>query len=136
MASLKPVEEVSRDEEVIEQQQELSEGEEDFLDEVIMALDLRDRGTIGCAYYLARQEKLYVMGDIKAGSMETIDARQFISPDLPPRSLPSNFALVITYVNPTIILLSLKVDENVENRLNPGNQSREAREISGESFQQ
>lgn len=45
------------------------------MNEVIMAVDLRDRGTVGCAYYVAREEKLYMMDDIRFGGMEVIETR-------------------------------------------------------------
>lgn len=45
------------------------------LDEVIMAVNLTDRGTVGCAYYVARSEKLYFMEDVKLGSADTIESR-------------------------------------------------------------
>lgn len=32
--------------------------ENDSLDEIIMAVDLKDRGTVGCCYYVAREEKV------------------------------------------------------------------------------
>ncbi|KAL9585794.1 MAG: hypothetical protein Q9212_001307 [Teloschistes hypoglaucus] len=44
--------------------------EDDFLNETIMALDLRDRGTVGCAYYIAREEKLHMLEDVKMGGVE------------------------------------------------------------------
>ena len=44
------------------------------LNEVVMALDLRDRGTVGCCYYVAKEEKLYFMEDMKFGGMDVIDA--------------------------------------------------------------
>ncbi|KAI4092728.1 MAG: hypothetical protein L6R37_007534 [Teloschistes peruensis] len=48
-----------------ERDAEIDEREEDdFLNETIMALDLRDRGTVGCAYYVAREEKLYMLEDL------------------------------------------------------------------------
>lgn len=34
----------------------------DSLDEVIMAVEMRDRGTVGCAYYLPREQTLYMVG--------------------------------------------------------------------------
>ena len=34
----------------------------DRLDEVIMAVEMRDRGTVGCAYYLPREQTLYMVG--------------------------------------------------------------------------
>lgn len=34
----------------------------DSLDEVIMAVEMRERGTVGCAYYLPREQTLYMVG--------------------------------------------------------------------------
>lgn len=45
----------------------------DFLDEVIMAVDLRDWATIGCSFYTAREETLYMMEDVKSGGPEIIE---------------------------------------------------------------
>lgn len=44
----------------------------DFLEDVVMAIDLRDRETVGCSYYVAREEKLYCMEDVKYGGLEVI----------------------------------------------------------------
>ena len=46
----------------------------DYLNEVIMAIDLRDRGTVGCCYYVAMDEKLYLMEDVKHGGLEIVQA--------------------------------------------------------------
>lgn len=43
--------------------------------EVIMAVDVTDRGSIGCAYYVAREEKLCMMEDIQLGGAEMVDGR-------------------------------------------------------------
>ena len=48
--------------------------EEDLMGEIVMAVDLRVKDTVGCSYYLAREEKLYLMEDMKCGGLETIDA--------------------------------------------------------------
>jgi DNA mismatch repair protein MSH5 len=48
--------------------------EADSLNEVVMAVDIRDRGTVGCSYYVAREEKLYFMEDIKLGGPDIIEA--------------------------------------------------------------
>jgi DNA mismatch repair protein MSH5 len=45
----------------------------DALDEIVMAVDMRERGTVGCAYYLAREGKLYFMEDVKLGGVETVE---------------------------------------------------------------
>lgn len=47
------------------------------LSEVIMAVDLTDRGAIGCAYYVALTETLYFMEDVQMGDAEMVDAREF-----------------------------------------------------------
>lgn len=48
---------------------------DDSLDQVIMAVDMRDKGTVGCCYYVAKEEKLYLMDDVKYCGIEVIDAR-------------------------------------------------------------
>jgi hypothetical protein len=77
----------------------------DAMNEIIMAVDLRDRGTIGCAYYVAREEKLCLMEDIKIGGLDIIDTLKI-------------------HVQPTVILISNRSDERLEEHLN-----REARGI-------
>ena len=47
--------------------------ENDALNEVIMAVDMRDRGIIGCSYYVSREEKLYFMDDVPFGGIEVVD---------------------------------------------------------------
>ncbi len=60
------------DEEVVD-----NDGEgADHLNEVIMAIDLRERGTVGCCYYVAMEEKLYLMEDVKHGGLEIVQARK------------------------------------------------------------
>jgi DNA mismatch repair protein MSH5 len=46
----------------------------DALNEVIMAVDLRERGTVGCCYYVARDEKLCFMEDVKFGGVDVVDS--------------------------------------------------------------
>lgn len=77
----------------------------DAMNEIIMAVDLRDRGTIGCAYYVAREEKLCLMEDIKMAGLDIIDTLKI-------------------HAQPTVILISNRSDEKLEEHL-----SREARGI-------
>ncbi|KAF2866754.1 muts domain V-domain-containing protein [Massariosphaeria phaeospora] len=72
----------------------------DALDEVIMAADLRNPDTVGCCYYVAREEKLYFMEDAKFGGIDVIDALRL-------------------YIEPTVILVSTKIDDTVIDRLDP-----------------
>ena len=48
---------------------------DDDLDHVIMAVDRREAGTIGCSYYSAQEEKLYLLGDIQSAGAEVTDSR-------------------------------------------------------------
>lgn len=70
-----------------------------------MAIDLGNRGTIGCAYYIAREEKLCLMEDIKMAALDIVDTLKI-------------------HAQPTVILISTRSDEKLEEHL-----SREARGI-------
>lgn len=52
------------------------------LSEVVMAVNLTERGTVGCAYYVAREEKLYFLEDVKLGGPNIVDQRAYILPML------------------------------------------------------
>lgn len=45
----------------------------DSMNEIVMAVELKERGTIGCAYYVAREEKLCMMADISMAGLDMID---------------------------------------------------------------
>ena len=42
-----------------------------------MGVNLTDRGTVGCAYYVARTETLYFMEDVKLGGADVVDACKY-----------------------------------------------------------
>jgi len=48
----------------------------EHLSEVVMAVNLTERGTVGCAYYVAREEKLYFLEDVKLGGPNIVDQRE------------------------------------------------------------
>jgi DNA mismatch repair protein MSH5 len=50
-----------------------SEDDPEHFNEVIMAVDMRERGTVGCCYYFAREEKLFLMEDLKLGGVDIVD---------------------------------------------------------------
>ncbi|RYO26585.1 hypothetical protein AA0111_g7984 [Alternaria arborescens] len=77
-----------------------AEENDDTLIEVIMAVDLTPRGTVGCCYYVAREEKLYFMEDIQCGDVDVIEALR-------------------TFIEPTVILVSTKIDDKVIERFDP-----------------
>lgn len=70
----------------------------DALNEIIMAIDMRDRGTLGCAYYIAREEKLFLMEDIKLSGLDIVDTLKL-------------------HASPTIVLISTKSDDALEDHL-------------------
>jgi DNA mismatch repair protein MSH5 len=54
--------------------------DDDFDDHVIAAVDLKDYSTVGCAYYSAKEEKIYLLGDSRSGGMEIIETCTFFLP--------------------------------------------------------
>ncbi|KAH2231556.1 hypothetical protein KXV37_001062 [Aspergillus fumigatus] len=64
---------------------------DDDLEQVIVAIDIRESGTVGCSYYSAQEERLYLLGDIRSSSNEAIDS-------------------LIEQTNPTVLLTSTRVD--------------------------
>ncbi|KAJ4296681.1 hypothetical protein N0V90_006729 [Kalmusia sp. IMI 367209] len=72
----------------------VSEPEDDTLNEVVMAVDLQQKDTVGCCYYVAWSEKLYFMEDVKLGGIAVIDALR-------------------VYIDPTVVLVSTKIDDAV-----------------------
>ena len=51
------------------------EGQEEDTDpdEIIMCVDMRDRGTVGCCYYESSTGSLHLVEDIKYGGLEVVD---------------------------------------------------------------
>jgi hypothetical protein len=49
------------------------EDSEDAVNEVVMGIDRSQRGTIGCAYYVAREERLYCLQDIVNGHADSVE---------------------------------------------------------------
>jgi DNA mismatch repair protein MSH5 len=54
--------------------EQASEPGDDTLNEIVMAIDLQQKDTVGCCYYVARDEKLYFTEDVKLGGIPAIDA--------------------------------------------------------------
>ncbi|KAF2722777.1 hypothetical protein K431DRAFT_221307 [Polychaeton citri CBS 116435] len=67
-----------------------------------MAFNMTDRGVVGCAYYVARDEKLYFMEDARISGPEIIDSLKL-------------------FIEPTVVLISTKCNDEVINRLDPEN---------------
>lgn len=48
--------------------------DDDLEDHVIVAIDMKEYGTVGCAYYSVEEEKMYLLNDTRSGGLERIDA--------------------------------------------------------------
>lgn len=59
------------------------------MDEVIMAIDMKDNGTIGCAYYVAIDEALFIQEDIPLAGVDFVE-------------------MLLMRVEPTTILTSIR----------------------------
>lgn len=71
-----PISEISETVDALEDDANVQDSEIDnSLDQVIMAVDMRDKDNIGCCYYVAKEEKLYMMDDIKYSGIDIVDAR-------------------------------------------------------------
>ncbi|KGO51449.1 DNA mismatch repair protein MutS, core [Penicillium expansum] len=71
--------------------------DDDFDDHVIAAIDMKDHGTVGCSYYSAEEEKIYLLGDSRSGDIETIDA-------------------LLLQIKPTVVLIPPRVDLSSQNQ--------------------
>ena len=47
-------------------------------EEVIMCIDVRDRGTVGCCYYDSSTGSLRLVEDIRCGGLDAIDTCEYI----------------------------------------------------------
>jgi DNA mismatch repair protein MSH5 len=47
--------------------------EEDALNEVIMAIEMKDNNTVGCAYYVTFEKTMYLQEDIPMAGVEVIE---------------------------------------------------------------
>ncbi|KAM5507939.1 hypothetical protein McanMca71_001210 [Microsporum canis] len=90
--------------------EERLEDDDEDLCKVIMAVDIKDRGTVGCSYYSAQEEKLYVMEDIVYGELDIVD-------------------ILKLEIEPTVLLLSLRADQSLEDPTHAGSGSRATSDI-------
>ncbi|KAK2732696.1 MutS protein msh5 [Myotisia sp. PD_48] len=63
--------------------------------QVIMAVDIKDRGTVGCSYLIAQEEKLYILEDIVHSGVDTIEVW-----------------LVKFEIEPTVLLVSTRASQD------------------------
>ncbi|KAL2389735.1 hypothetical protein RJ035_001931 [Blastomyces gilchristii] len=64
--------------------------------QVVMAMDMKERCSVGCCYYVAAEQKLYLLEDITSGGLEAIETLKLD-------------------VQPTLVLLSTRADQSTPN---------------------
>ena len=57
--------------------------ENDWKDQIVMAVDVTNRHEIGCCYYLAKEQKLLLMTEIFDGGLEILDSCRLLTSLLP-----------------------------------------------------
>lgn len=78
-------------------------GNFDELDEIIMAIDMKDNGSVGCAYYVAVDGALFVQEDSPMAGMDFVET-------------------LLLRVEPTIVLISLRSPDSLVEFLESGAQ--------------
>lgn len=93
---------------------------DDDLGHVIVAMDMGDSGTVGCSYYSAQEETLYLMGDIYFSGNETIDSCPSSRLTFMVLKKMLTAMAVILQTKPTVLLASAHVDYLTSRGLNSG----------------
>lgn len=50
--------------------------EDDTDSHVIMAVDVKEKATVGCAYYVSEEQKVYLLKDSAMGGAEVLETRK------------------------------------------------------------
>ena len=90
-----------------------------------MAVDMRERSMLGCSYYVAEEEKLYLLEDVKLGSVEIISMRWLNQLGSFHRQQEAHSSLVKILVNPTVILVSNGTDDDLMHCLDHDSQAQD-----------
>lgn len=73
------------------------------MNEIIMAIDMKKNGNIGCAYYITAQETLYLLEDVAMAGIELVET-------------------LLLHANPTTVLLSARAPDTLAGNLERGAQ--------------
>lgn len=79
------------------------DSEPDVLNEIIVAIDMKENGTVGCAYYVAVDEALFLLQDIPFAGIELVE-------------------MLLLHIEPTTVLVSLRGPDNLVEFLEAGAQ--------------
>ncbi|KAI1812738.1 muts domain V-domain-containing protein [Poronia punctata] len=86
---------------------DISEAEMDLMNEVIMSVDMRDHGsqssTMGCAYYVTREQTLYLLEDVPMANADLVET-------------------LLLHAQPTTVLISSRAPESLAQVLERGSQ--------------
>lgn len=77
--------------------------EPDTMNEVIMAIDMKDNGTVGCAYYVAIDEALFLQEDIPLAGIELVET-------------------LLLHAEPTTVLISIRSPDSLVRFIEAGAQ--------------
>lgn len=77
--------------------------EPDTMNEVIMAIDMKDNGTVGCAYYVAIDEALFLQEDIQLAGIELVET-------------------LLLHAEPTTVLISIRSPDSLVRFIEAGAQ--------------
>lgn len=76
----------------------LTNEDADALSEIILAVDMKENGNLGCAYYIAIDETLFLLEDVAMSGMDLVETLLF-------------------HVNPTTVLISARAPEKLADYL-------------------
>lgn len=54
--------------------------DDDFLEHIVMAVNLREKGKVGCAYYIAAEDRLLCMEEFAGGGLDAIQKCESVTP--------------------------------------------------------
>lgn len=82
---------------------QLSPEDADALNEIIMAIDMKNNGNVGCAYYITARETLYLLEDVAVAGTDLVET-------------------LLLHANPTTVLISARSPDTLANQLERGAQ--------------
>jgi DNA mismatch repair protein MSH5 len=47
--------------------------------EIVMAVDIKEKGTVGCCFYTAREDRVSILSDVQFGGKDFIDMRESLA---------------------------------------------------------
>ena len=57
----------------MESDDEIHKTDDCDVDDIVMAIDVNNRGDVGCCYYIAMEEKLLLLSEVSCGGLEIVD---------------------------------------------------------------